>query len=239
MSKVRKTVFFIVEGSSEQVALAAPLSTCFADSDVRFHVVHGDVTSDWHSTPTNIITRLHEMVRNEMAIYHLKKGDVLAVFHLVDTDGVYVSDEVVQYGEVSSASYLDDAILTRNPAALRNRNSQKRGILARLIRCHEIGGMPYRVYFMSCNLDHVIGGERNASLRQKESFAESFAFMYADDKEAFISFLKAAHPPVISYKDSWEFIGTDLNSLARYSNLLQAITSLSGEGESLADAPSR
>lgn len=46
MKASRQTILCIVEGITDQVALGASLAAFFGKDDVRFHIVHGDVTSD-------------------------------------------------------------------------------------------------------------------------------------------------------------------------------------------------
>lgn len=61
---------FIVEGISDQTALAVPLTNVFkqytALQDVRFEITHGDITSKLEITPGNIIAHIGNTVRNFM-----------------------------------------------------------------------------------------------------------------------------------------------------------------------------
>lgn len=80
--------------------------------------------------------------------------------------------------------------------------------------------MPYRVFYMSCNLDHVLYDKLNSSDEEKETDAYQFARQYRDNIAGFVEFIAESDFSVMDgYKESWEFIKDDLHSLERYSNL--------------------
>ena len=54
------------------------------------------------------------------------------------------------------------------------RNLQKKKNLNKLCGCKEIWSVPYRVFYMSCNLDHVLYNKLNSTDTEKEN--DSFAF---------------------------------------------------------------
>lgn len=43
--KTKKVVLFLVEGVSEETALGLPMKNYFETNEVRFEVVHGDITT--------------------------------------------------------------------------------------------------------------------------------------------------------------------------------------------------
>ena len=219
MNAHRPTIIFIVEGASEQVALELSVSAYFAESNVRFHIVHGDITSDRYSSPSNIVARIAAMVRLEMRKYGLRKNDILAILHLTDTDGAFIDEGLVTQSEDERITYLGNSIEAMDPDAIIRRNRSKRAILLRLMRCFSIAGMPYRAFYMSCNLDHVIADNQNATDDEKESYSTEFSFRYSDNLSGFLEFFQSVMPEAFTYKESWEFIQTDNNSLKRYSNL--------------------
>ena len=219
MNAHRPTIIFIVEGASEQVALELSVSAYFAESNVRFHIVHGDITSDRYSSPSNIVARIAAMVRLEMRKYGLRKNDILAILHLTDTDGAFIDEGLVKQSEDERITYLGNSIEAMDPDAIIRRNRSKRAILLRLMRCFSIAGMPYRAFYMSCNLDHVIGSDPNASGAMKQIHSERFRKEYREDQAGFLRFFSSVMPPVEDYRSSWDFIQHGCNSLQRYSNL--------------------
>ena len=82
------------------------------------------------------------------------------------------------------------------------------------------GGVPYRVYYMSCNLDHVLYDKRNSTDEEKEDDAYAFAKKYKNNVGAFMDFMCESDFSVKGdFKDSWEFIEKDVHSIERYTNL--------------------
>lgn len=101
-----------------------------------------------------------------------------------------------------------------------SRNKQKSENLYRLRSCGNIWGVPYRVYYMSCNLDHVLYDKRNSTDEEKEQDAYTFAKAYKNNVEAFMNFMcKSSFSVKGDFKESWEFIEEDMHSVERYTNL--------------------
>ena len=85
--------------------------------------------------------------------------------------------------------------------------------------------IPYSVYYMSCNLDHVLYGKLNSSDEDKERDAIAFARKYKDDVPGFIDFMTKSEFSVCDgYKESWKYIQEERHSLERHSNLGIAFT---------------
>ena len=89
-----------------------------------------------------------------------------------------------------------------------------------LVSKSSIMDIPYRVFYMSCNLDHVLYNEQNLEDNQKVDMADEFADQYLDDIDAFISFMN--DKSLIfegNFKETWKQIKLNKNSLMRHSNL--------------------
>ena len=100
------------------------------------------------------------------------------------------------------------------------RNQQKRDNLYRLRSCGIIWTIPYSLYYMSCNLDHVLYNKQNSTDKDKENDAYVFAKKYKGKAEAFKEFIcKSPFSVTGDYKGSWDYIEKDLNSVNRYTNL--------------------
>ena len=141
--------------------------------------------------------------------------------HIVDTDAAYLADnKVLEDPECAELSYQDDGIHTCDVGKVVSRNKQKTDNLYRLRSCGNIWGVPYRVYYMSCNLDHVLYDKRNSTDEEKEEDAYTFAKKYKNNVGAFMDFMcKSAFSVKGDFKESWEFIETDMHSIERYTNL--------------------
>ncbi len=100
------------------------------------------------------------------------------------------------------------------------RNKQKTDNLYHLRGTGQIWKIPYRVYYMSCNLDHVLHNKRNSTDDEKETDAFVFAKKYKNDVNGFVSFICDSEFSVKGdYKESWMHIEDGMNSIERYTNL--------------------
>ena len=110
--------------------------------------------------------------------------------------------------------FLKDIIMYNKINVVRHVEQRK------CISCGKIWNIPYRVYYMSCNLDHVLYGKRNSSDDEKEKDAYNFAKMYRNENELFLKYICDSEFSVKGdFKKSWEFIEEDMNSIERYTNL--------------------
>lgn len=83
-----------------------------------------------------------------------------------------------------------------------------------------LSGIPYQVYFMSCNLDHVLYDKLNSTDEEKEKDALCFAKKYRSNIPEFVTFISNSSFTVKgSYLDSWAFIKEEKRSLERFTNL--------------------
>ncbi len=116
--------------------------------------------------------------------------------------------------------YESDGIHTPDPQGIIERNKQKTDNLYKLRGTGQIWQVPYRVYYMSCNLDHVLHNKRNSTDEEKETDAYKFAKKYKNDVEGFTKFICDSDFSVNGdYKESWAYIEDGLNSIARHTNL--------------------
>ena len=217
----KKILFVIVEGPSDQQALSALISRIFSDASVYVHIVHGDITSQLGVTPANVLKRLGDVINHYLRSNHFHKSDLLRIVHITDTDGAFIPDEaVVCDSRAAHALYSEDCIRTRDEDSIRKRNARKSANLRKLYGISELAGAPYSIFYMSCNLDHVLYDKQNSSDREKEDDSYRFAIRYRNDLPSFISFMEDSPFAVtVSYPDSWDYIEQDLNSLQRHSNL--------------------
>ena len=217
----RKIVFVIVEGPSDETALGIALNQVFDRESVHVHIMHGDITTRAGVDSQNIVAK----VGNEVKVYatsnHYKPADFKQIIHIVDTDAAYLAeDKVLEDSACVELSYQDDGIHTNDVSKVVARNKQKTDNLYRLRSCGNIWGVPYRVYYMSCNLDHVLYDKRNSTDEEKENDAYAFAKKYKNDVDAFMNYMcESAFSVKGDFKDSWEFIEQDMHSIDRYTNL--------------------
>ena len=157
-------------------------------------------------------------------------GSILShkIIHLVDMDGAYVPEEaVVADPNRRHIRYYENQIRTPDRDSILERNARKRKNLNKLIREKEMWkGVPYQVYYMSCNLDHVLYGELNMPDSNKVDAAYDFASRYRRDPEAFVEYMTDSPFSVDgNFRETWDYIRSGTRSLQRHSNLHLALTS--------------
>lgn len=136
-------------------------------------------------------------------------------------DGAYIPSEniILDLGR-DEIYYESDGIHTPDQQGIMERNKQKADNLYRLRGTGKIWQVPYRVYYMSCNLDHVLHNKRNSTDDEKEADAYAFAKKYKNNVKGFVNFICDSDFSVNGdYKESWTHIEKGLNSVDRYTNL--------------------
>lgn len=218
----KKIVFVIVEGPSDEEALGVILSRLYSSSEVYVHITHGDITSEFIESPDeNIFTRVANEVEGYAKSNHFEKLHFKEIIHIVDTDGTFIPDANVTEDPLAEKPiYSLSEIRTKNKAGIEERNRRKGSNISKLCSRKEIWGVPYQVYYMSCNLDHVLYDKLNSSDEDKEADAFRFAKFYKDKIPAFIKFISESEFSVVGdYRKSWNYIKKELNSLHRHTNL--------------------
>lgn len=218
----KKVVFVIVEGPSDDTALGVILNRLYDQNRVHIEIMHGDITSDLNINPSNIVSALGNIVKNYADTMHFSQSNFQEVIHLVDMDGAFISEDAIIYNaNADKPLYSPTEIQTARPEMLAYRNKHKKSKLNRISTLKKVwGSIPYRVYYMSCNLDHVLYGKLNSPDEEKEDDAYAFAKRYKDDIDGFLTFISDSEfSRMDGYKESWEFIKKDFHSLERHTNL--------------------
>ena len=216
----KKVVAVIVEGSSDEAALGSIMKEYFADDEVQFVVVHGDITTEDYTSVENVISKINNLIDVVKQRYGYSVEDFMRIIHIADTDGAFIKDKVI-YADVNSVQYYTDRIETKNVECILDRNKRKAEILFKLYSSGKINGITYRIYFNSCNLEHVLYNElKDFTAEEKEEMSDDFAELYEGRLDEFIDFIFDKSIAVEgSYKQTWKFIEKGTNSLNRYSNM--------------------
>lgn len=244
----KKIVLFLVEGKSDREALMPVLSELYdrIDSNIQvyFPILRqddeergGDITSHFKSKPANIEKRIYEGFLEQFFDQEkIMPKDVHEVIQLVDTDGVYISDDAIVFEEDSQTDgqYYYDCNRILVPRACdveyaRDRNHRKRENLDYLVSLDTIKvkqkSVPYSIYYFSSNLDHFLHHNANMDPYDKRMAAGAFAGNYLNEDDGADQFVKliCGDPDVCTgqtYQESWAFIREEgFHSLERHSNL--------------------
>ncbi|KLE17144.1 hypothetical protein [Clostridium sp. C8] len=218
--KSKKVILFIVEGVTDKNSLSLILSKLISNSHIRFHIVGGDITTNKNTTIQNCITKVNDEINKFLSISKFKKNDILEVIHLVDTDGVYIKDEFVKLDSTNNIIYKSDCMLTDKVELTIERNRKKTSILDKLSTNSKVSRIPYCMYYFSCNLEHVLHNEQNLDDSLKTKYSYDFEDEYYGKELEFKNFIQNSEFSVKgSYKETWDFIKVNNNSLNRFSNL--------------------
>lgn len=217
----KKVVLVIVEGPSDDTALGIMLNQIFDKDSVHIHIMHGDITTRKGVRSDNIVSKIGDEVRAYAKSQHYSSKNFKQIIHIVDMDGAYIPDEkIILDSECDEVAYESDGIHTQDHQGIVERNKQKTDNLYRLRGTGEIWKVPYKVYYMSCNLDHVLYNKRNSTDEEKETDAYTFARKYKNDVNGFVSLICDSDFSVNGdYKESWLHIENGMNSIERYTNL--------------------
>ena len=217
----KKVVAFIVEGPSDEAALGTIMKEHFSKDEVQFVVVHGDITLKDYVSVGNILIKINEQIEGVKSRYRYDQDDFLKIIHIVDTDGVYIPEADVKEADVEDVQYYEDRIDAKNVGAIIDRNKRKGDILYKLRKTGKVNGIPYRIYFNSCNLEHVLYGElKDFSDEEKQILSDDFADRYDGKVEEFIEFISDSSIAVSgTYQKTWDYIEKEKNSLSRHSNM--------------------
>lgn len=217
----KKIVFIIVEGSSDETALACFFKMLFDPNEVYIHVEHGDITSRKEINSSNIINNIAFRVKQYAKKYKLQNTDFDRIIHIIDTDGAFIPDANVVFGSCLPDPLYDlTEIKTANVSGICLRNQNKRNNIIKLVSTNAIWKIQYKAFYMSCNLDHVLYNKLNSTDEEKEDDSFDFFEKYENDYQGFVDYICNSDFSVhMQYKESWKFIREGLNSLNRYTNV--------------------
>lgn len=233
MGKTKKVCLFIVEGIADESSLALPLQNIFdiyyKQKGIEFHITDGDITSKNSTTVQNIVSKIGRTVNDFLNRHHLQKKDICQVVQIVDMDGAYVEDSSVVLDTRKSFSrypfYSTDKIFVQSLeriSQLQDRNHHKAQNLERIISLPKVMGIPYDIYYFSCNMDHVLHNNANMDDAKKVDEAEKFSDKFGNDSAGFLGFIESVYPKNVNCnkEKSWEYIKIKNNSLTRCSNFI-------------------
>ena len=97
---MKKIVFFIVEGITDQISLENIIDTLVDEynsssthgDNVIFEISDGDITSDYSSEPSNIKSKITKIIKGNGKRKYAPT-DYKEVIHIIDTDGAYIDNE--------------------------------------------------------------------------------------------------------------------------------------------------
>lgn len=219
----KKVILLMVEGITDEDALALVFSKIAKEHELEFDVLRTDITAKDDIT----VKYIDEIIKKEVDLYFKKnpfieKEDILKIVQIIDTDGAFISSSQIKQSTNDKTEYYDNYIGAKNKDRLIRRNISKRKIVYHLSRISELpDSFPYEIYYFSRNLEHVLHNiSKDLTDDEKEDLAFEVADQYSEKPMEFLRFLKEGEFAIGgSYEESWDFIMKNGNSLKRYSNV--------------------
>lgn len=221
MADARKTILFIVEGHSDKKALEYIIRKIYSNyNGIEFRVTDGDISSEETVTKENVEEKIYRIVLDFMEDKKLKRSNIFQVIQLFDTDGTYIPEDAIVTGESKKIEYTETNIVCKDIEKVKARNIQKSNIINHLLSQSEIKGFPYKMYYMSCNLDHALYNQQNLDDELKGEMADKFYERFIGKERMFIDYLETdvVNGVPESFPASWRYIKEDLHSLERHTN---------------------
>lgn len=103
----KKVIAVIVEGPSDEAALGSSLKEYFSSEEIQFVVVHGDITTKDYTSTDNILSRINNLIESVKQKYGYQADDFLKIIHIVDMDGAFCNDAIVERDVEGVRYYLD------------------------------------------------------------------------------------------------------------------------------------
>ena len=103
----KKIILLLVEGPTDEDALALVFSNLVNDHDIEFEVLHTDITADEAMTVKYIESRMEDEIN-----YYLKKNpfiereDILKVVQIIDTDGAFIPSAMIRFIMTGILNYM-------------------------------------------------------------------------------------------------------------------------------------
>lgn len=235
-----KVFLLFVEGETDKTSLELMLNTIAKNNNIRTHfIVYGtDITQKENIDVNNILKELNKAVFNGFnelkRKYKISLDDITKIYHIVDSDGVYIPDDCVKhkdshlFSSESKIEYTSNCIYTSTENYIKKRNARKSCILNKLYTKKEITisdnnlsrTIPYSIFYMSTNMEHVLHNIQNPSRNQKDELADKWEFDVADNIVKINEFFddKNNYISTGNYIDTWTELKSGLNSLSRLTN---------------------
>lgn len=218
MAIAKQVMIFIVEGPTEETALAQILSRIFSTGQIKFEIVHGDITTERRLNPRE---RVRGLVLQSLKLNGYRWKDIARIVQISDTDGAFIPDECVRESDDGEIHYGEDGICAGNVDVLRERNARKKRAMRELAGISTITyqgtGIPYSMYFFSRNMEHALHNvSEELSDNKKVQLAQQFRRRYATHIDEFKKFIASANVAIDGdYRETWQRIGSGTASLHR------------------------
>ena len=168
---------------------------------------------------------MRERVLGQIERKDYRWNDLKRIVQIVDLDGAFVPDSLVEKSDTERLRYTEDRIMASSADNIRERNRAKKNALRKLshlgnltFRRHSV---PFSVYYLSRNMEHALHGRIDeVEVGEKERLARDFQRRFRNDLPGFVGFMNGSDVAVPgTYEETWKYVEEGCNSLKRGSNL--------------------
>ncbi|GLC88416.1 hypothetical protein [Lysinibacillus piscis] len=223
----KKVVLVLVEGNTDETLLIGRLRELFKEKEIRFEPKNGDIFYDMEQAKKPVKELIGNRVKEILLKRKFKPSNILAVLHILDTDGCFIESDaiLVNNEQATLTEYQENGIYVQTEAQKHNiqqRNEVRSRNIQIMNTTQKILTYSYQAYYFSRHLEHVVFNDMNPKKENKVEKVDRFL----DELEVPIEeFLEAFLPQERTatyedtYKNSWQFVSQDLNSLKRATNI--------------------
>lgn len=222
----KKVVILLVEGDTDETLLIERLRQLFVNHEIRFEPYNGDIFYEIEQQSKPIKNLIGERVKEILTKRRFKPSDILAVLHILDTDGCFIDSSKVRIDveQKSLTKYLEENISVKSEKQKQNiekRNEVRSKNIKIMHATSKISTFTYRLFYFSRNLEHVIFNDLNPERESKLDNVEDFL----DELDIPLEHYLVQFLPVNQNEDfedpytfSWQYISEEINSLKRATN---------------------
>ncbi len=218
-----KILFVICEGDSDDITLHRSLKNYFNNyiKNIIVEVTSGDLAYKDNINENNCIKSIEKIIDQHKKKNFLFCTDYIAIVHIIDTDGAFIDDKsIIEDSSLYANKFCDNKLFTNNKEYFSKRFEKKRLIYKKLFETNIICGIKYYKFYFSRNLEHALYGIENATLEQKIKLSNLFDKQYKLDALGFEKILRKTMNDIPNdYKESWNYIFSDSNSIKQCSNI--------------------
>lgn len=177
----------------------------------------------------DVQSRIAEIMQDTYETKCLELEDYDQIIQIIDTDGRFI-----KRSHIKGEPYIKDPIYSESKITVNERNVEKfaktceykKKACLKLVQAgkleitfHRVSAtLPYRVFFMSCNLEHVLHDVQNPE--NKPALSSKARQEFFSNTEKLLAFLADNNACLgDTYNDSWKQIQKGTTSLERHTNL--------------------
>ena len=203
----------LVEGASEEIVLRSILP-----KSIIVIGTEGDLFTKFDKVNSNMVERLDSFLRLPRIHDLFRYKNVVKIAYLIDTDGCFINkSKYKSHYSYPGFKYTSHNIIGQSVKQIDSRNKIKVENIEYLMSESKNFEIPFSLYYMSCNFDHVMFGVRNLNPKLKTINSYDLARSLRYGEITLEDILKHSGFEG-SYEESWQHIREGDNSLSKCTN---------------------